>query len=407
MGFMGQIQQQSVSKWAIACLILLAFALPAWAQAPTISGLRLGQNGEATRFVFDTSAPLTPKIFVLDDPFRVVMDLPEVTFNVPPGTGRQAKGLVKSFRFGLFQPGLSRLVLDVTKPVRIARQFLLPGEAGSAGQRLVIDLVETDLSSFRANAGWPATNQAPAPAVRPYQGPQPTTRPQPEYLPVVVLDPGHGGVDPGAAGRRTRTQEKLVVLDVAKRVHRHLLKGGKVTPRLTRDRDIFIKLPDRVRRARAMNADLFVSIHADSAENPKARGAGVYTLSENASDREAASLARRENRADLIAGVDLSGESPEVSSILLDLTQRETMNGSVRFARTLTGELGKVAPLRSNTHRFAGFRVLKAPDIPSVLIELGFLTNREEEKRLANPHEREKLAVAIARAVESHFHSGH
>lgn len=410
MGASRHINWQTTSILMLIALIFMIFLQSARAEVTTISGLRLGQNGEATRFVIDTSAPLSPQIFTLADPNRVVIDLPEVKFEVPTETGRQAKGLVKSFRFGLFQPGHSRLVLDVAKPVRVAKQFTLPGGDGHPGGRLVIDLLETDAASFKANAGWPTTppvQQAtgPQPTPAPYRGPQPTSRPQPVYKPIVVLDAGHGGVDPGAGGRRTGVAEKDVVLDVARRVHSHLLRGGKVEPKLTRDRDIFIKLHHRVSRARAMNADLFVSIHADSAENPKASGAGVYTLSEKASDKEAAALAHRENRADLIAGVDLSTESEEVTSILLDLTQRETMNGSVRFARLLTGHLGQVTPLRSNTHRFAGFRVLKAPDIPSVLIELGFLTNREEEKRLASPHEREKMARAIAAAIESHMGS--
>ncbi|MGB0921538.1 MAG: N-acetylmuramoyl-L-alanine amidase [Alphaproteobacteria bacterium] len=387
----------------------MGFLTPLYAETPTVSGLRLGQTGDATRFVFDSTTPLSPTIFTLDDPFRVVIDLPEVKFDVPTGTGRQSKGLIQGFRFGLFRTGLSRVVLDVSGPVKIARKFVLPPTADKPGSRLVIDLAKTDLQEFRENSGWPQSSRPTATAptdpgqTSAYQGPQPNLRPQPVIKPIVVIDPGHGGVDPGAHGRRTGKEEKDIVLDVAKRVRNHLQRGNKVEPRLTRDRDIFIKLPDRVRRARAMNGDLFVSIHADAAENPKARGAGVYTLSEKSSDREAAALARRENRADMIAGVDLSGESNEVTSILIDLTQRETMNSSVLFAQMLTKSLAKAAPLRSNTHRFAGFRVLKAPDIPSVLIELGFLTNREEENRLVQPAQREKLAIAIARAIEDYL----
>ncbi|MBT7288615.1 MAG: N-acetylmuramoyl-L-alanine amidase, partial [Rhodospirillaceae bacterium] len=214
--------------------------------------------------------------------------------------------------------------------------------------------------------------------------------------------PGHGGVDPGAIGI-SGIFEKRVTLAMARQVGKAIQALGRQRVRLTRNRDIFIPLRRRVAIARAAGAELFVSIHADSIANRRVRGGGIYTLSENSSDKEAAALAAKENRADLIAGVNLSGHDDEVASILIDLTQRETMNYSAQFAAALVPELRQLIQMRRKPHRFAGFVVLKAPDVPSVLIELGYLSNRRDEKMLTSPRSRAAIAKAIARSVDNYF----
>jgi N-acetylmuramoyl-L-alanine amidase len=219
----------------------------------------------------------------------------------------------------------------------------------------------------------------------------------------IVIDAGHGGVDPGAVGA-TGTHEKDVTLAMAREVRRQLEATGRYRVVMTRDDDSFVRLRDRVNKARAANADLFMSIHADSMGRGDTRGASIHTLSETASDAEAAALAARENRADVIAGVDLSGENKDVATILIDLAQRETMNRSATFAGILVNELGReIQLLPTNPHRFAGFAVLKAPDIPSVLIELGYLSNRQDEMLLTRPHHRAKVAAAVVKSVNAFF----
>ncbi len=372
-----------------------------------ISSLRIGVHPDHTRIVLDLSGQPETQIFTLSAPDRVVLDLAGAQFTMTGAGPIPKAGLVDQYRFGLFRPGLSRLVLDLRKPVSIKQHFFLPASDGSGGKRMVIDLAPTSRQSFEQQAGFPKTALAPAAQqakpVQPTPQPQPIAAPRPtNRRPVIMLDAGHGGVDPGAIGR-SGTREKDVVFDVTKRLHKQLQASGKYEVHLTRDRDILIPLRERERQARAQTADLFISIHADSAENPKAPGAGVYTLSERASDKEAAALARRENRADIIAGVNLEHETHEVTNILIDLAQRETKNRSAAFAETLVPQLRVVTDNRSNPHRFAGFAVLKAPDIPSVLIELGFLTNRTEERRLRSTAWRDQVVAAIARAVDNYF----
>jgi N-acetylmuramoyl-L-alanine amidase len=260
----------------------------------------------------------------------------------------------------------------------------------------------------------PSVSAQPAPtppppqvaAMPPVATPRPTPAPSPrkgDVKKVIALDPGHGGVDPGAVGA-TGTHEKDVTLAVAREVRRQLEATGRYRVIMTRDDDSFLRLRDRVAKARLGNADLFLSLHADSMGRGDMRGASIHTLSETASDAEAAALAARENRADVIAGVDLSGENKDVASILIDLAQRETMNRSATFAGILVTELGReIQLLPTNPHRFAGFAVLKAPDIPSVLIELGYLSNRQDEMLLNRPHHRAKVASAVVKAVNAFF----
>ena len=233
----------------------------------------------------------------------------------------------------------------------------------------------------------------------------PLLRPEPDQparLPLVYIDPGHGGPDPGTIGH-SGTFEKNVTLAVARELERQLLATGRYRVKLTRESDVFVALRERFAMARADGADIFISLHADSSFVGDPRGLSVYTLSETSSDAEAAALAAKENKADLIAGVDLTKQSNAVSSILIDLTQRETKNQSARFAELLVNELGRVTMLLPNTHRFAGFAVLKAPDIASVLIEMGYLSNVQDEALLLSPAHRAKLAGAMLRAIDGYF----
>ncbi len=219
---------------------------------------------------------------------------------------------------------------------------------------------------------------------------------------VVVLDPGHGGIDPGTIGV-SGVFEKEIALETARLVGRQLEARRRFSVVFTRTTDEFVPLPGRVARARAAQGDLFLSIHADALPEPGLRGASVFTLSEKASDREAAELAARENKVDLIAGIDLSHHAPEVSSILIDLARRQTNNLSIRLARDLVGELERHVHMLSNAHRAAGFAVLKAPDIPSALVEIGCLSNREEDRELRLPAYRAKVAASLARSIGDYF----
>ena len=359
------------------------------------------------------------RLFTLPDPDRVVIDMPEVGWKLPQRALPSSVGLLAKLRFGLFQPGNSRVVIDLTGPAAVERVFRLPPES-EYGHRIVVDLHSVARAAFIA-----ATNQtvaapamggaaniaaasAPA-AVEPGTHPvaftatlAPPRRPAVPTKRVIAIDPGHGGVDPGATSP-SGLLEKDVTLSFARLLRDELLKTGRYQPVLTRDRDIFIRLRDRVRIAREAGADLFVSLHADTVADPAIRGLSVYTLSEQASDREAAALAEKENKADVIAGIDLTNESAQVTTILIDLAQRETMNQSARFAAGMVQEVANETPLLRNTHRFAGFAVLKAPDVPSVLVELGFMSNRQDERQLKNQLYLQNLAVTTAQAVDRYF----
>ena len=456
--------------------------------AVVATDLRVGVSGDRTRFVMDLTGPVKFSYFALVEPYRLVIDLPELGWRLPARPLPKNVGLIKSLRYGLFKAGASRVVLDMGGPMQIAGAFLvLPSE--NRGHRLVVDMKPSDHASFmaelveprraraRARARAQDRAQPPVPAretaraapdlpipnrkprargdrrvvvdpgaigrhkgvltrdrasskakpaeprrararaqgrVRPPAPARETVRatpdlPVPKRKPrarggrrVIAIDPGHGGVDPGAIGR-SGVLEKDITLRTARILKRRLERSGRYRVVLTRNRDVFIRLRDRIAIARRHDADLFISLHADSIRRAGIRGLSVYTLSEKASDKEAAELADKENKADLIAGIDLSAETPEVTDILIDLAQRETMNDSVRFAAELVQELRRVTKLLRRTHRFAGFAVLKAPDIPSVLIEMGFLSNRQDERALRQESYRARIADSVAQAVERYF----
>jgi N-acetylmuramoyl-L-alanine amidase len=364
--------------------------------APVVISLKLQEETDRSRFVVELSDPVDVSVFTLTAPNRVIIDLPEVLWRAPESARPSGRAAIKSYRYGLFRQGNSRFVVDLNRPVRVAEPQFLPPEGG-LGFRLILDLYPTTADAFAAKAGWPkdateAPPEPPAVAIAPAAGKR-----------VIVVDAGHGGIDPGTHGVGG-LQEKDVVLAVARRLRDTLEATGRYKVHLTRDRDIFIPLRQRVNIARAAGGDLFVSLHADSNDHRDVRGASVYTLSEDASDREAAKLAEKENMSDVIAGVNLADENAPVASILIDLAQRNTMNVSARFAETLLTSLPGATMVRpSSPHRSAGFAVLKAPDVPAALVELGYLSNSNDEQEMATEAWRNQVARAIAQGIDRHF----
>ncbi len=395
-------RRKSVIGRSIAALVILLFAAHSLqAGEVSVRSIRIGGDAKSTRFVIDLDRQVPFSYLLLADPYRVVIDLPEVKWEIGLKGVGNGKGLIGQYRYGLFRPGVSRLVLDLNGPAKIKQIFHLEPR-GIYGDRLVVDLVPASRASFMEAVERSRKNRTPITAPEEQQA-RPITR-HPNTKRVIIVDPGHGGVDPGALSV-IGVPEKKIALSVAKEIRRELQKSGKYLVLMTRERDIFVSLPKRVEFARQAEADLFISVHADSIKNPKVSGATVYTLSEKASDKEAASLARKENRSDLIAGLDLKGETDQVTSILIDLAQRETMNYSARFANFLVPELKRRLTMRSNSHRFAGFQVLRAPDVPSTLMEIGYLSNREDARRLNSKQGQQSIAVAVAAAIEQYFSS--
>ncbi len=386
---------------SLGLLLLLAPPKPALATDGVVAkDARLAGDRERTRFIADLSKKVEVKVFALGDPYRVIVDAADVSFQMPDGIGNEQRGLVKAFRFGLFAPGKSRIVLDIGGPFLIDHSFVL-GARDDQPARLVIDLVPTDEKTFLAKQR-EQSSKTKEEAKEPI--PLAASAPSGEK-PIVVLDPGHGGVDSGAKSANG-VLEKDVVLAFAKRLRQKLEASGRYQVHMTRDDDTFLPLKERVRFAREKGAGLFISLHADyfPTEIDDARGATVFTLSEKASDDEARALAAKENLSDAIAGVELPDDSDEVvTNILIDLAQRETNNRSVVMARSIVGELAAKGRLHTRQLRSAGFRVLKAPDVPSVLLELGFLSNEEDEKQLTSEAWRDRMAGAIRDAVESYF----
>ncbi|MFL6690861.1 MAG: N-acetylmuramoyl-L-alanine amidase [Alphaproteobacteria bacterium] len=376
-----------------------AVAGHASATAPIVLGARIGEHGDHTRLVLELSDPVKLRVFTLANPDRVIVALPEVLWRLQSPERPSGIGAIKSYRYGSFRAGDSRLVIDLNAPVSLRTPLFLPPSGGS-GYRVVVDLYPTSQSQFEQAAGWPRDlrNRAAPEQVATLRGAEPPT----PKKKIVVIDPGHGGIDAGTTGI-DGSKEKDLVLDEARRLVRLLKRRGYIV-RLTRDTDDYIPLRERVRIARSNDADLFVSLHADSNPNASMAGASVYTLSERGSDREAAALARKENQSDVVAGVDLKGQDQTVSHILIDLAQRETINRSVRFAQSLVTELGRSARvIARDPHRSAAFAVLKAPDVPAVLIELGYLSNVGDCAHMATTQWRNRVVLSIANAVDRQF----
>jgi N-acetylmuramoyl-L-alanine amidase len=379
-------------------------AAPARADLPVATEARLGGDESRTRFIVDVSKTIPIKAFTLANPYRVVVDVPQVMFQLPARSGESRRGLIKAYRYGLVMPGGSRIVIDTKGPVRIDKAFVLDAIEGQPA-RLVLDLVPVDRETFMRALALESRSARPPP--RPPEGRKPdrdaAAKPA-DARPVIVLDPGHGGIDNGTVAP-SGEYEKAIVLDFTLALRDKLERTGKYQVAMTRADDRFVPLADRVQFARARGAALFVSIHADALpkREGEARGATVYTLSETASDAEAARLAEAENKADVIAGVDLSAEQNDVADILIDLARRETKQFSVNFATALIAELKTSARLHKHPLKAAGFRVLKAPDVPSVLVELGYVTNRQDLKLLTSEAWRGRATDSIVQAVNTFF----
>ena len=373
---------------------------------PVASGARLAGDSKQTRFVLDLDKSIQFSAFALADPYRVVVDMPQVSFQLAAGTGTAGRGLIKAFRYGLVMPGGSRIVFDLTGPAKIANSYLLDAANGQP-PRLVLELEQVDRTSFvqsLAAASRPELRPAIADAadtaaVEGAAAAKPAA--SADLRPVVVIDPGHGGIDNGTqAGGES---EKNLVLGFGLALRDRLEKSGKYRVVMTRTDDTFIPLADRVRIARNQSAALFVSIHADALPRREgdARGATIYTLSDRASDAEAERLAEAENKADAIGGVNLTEEPTDVADILIDLAQRETRTFSNRFARLLMGEMKNTVRMHKRPLKSAGFRVLKAPDVPSVLIELGYVSNKGDREHLVSENWRSRTVGSMAQAIDS------
>lgn len=369
-----------------------------------VSAAHLTVDGQRTRLTFDLTRGVEMRAFALADPYRVIIDLDEVNFHMAP-RAPERRGLVRTFRFGLFAPGKSRIVVELTGPAIIERALTIEGGEGRP-PRLHLDLVRTDAEGFRRALADRAVSNLARRGDRETLGPRLSQRPEDDGgPPIVVIDPGHGGIDPGATAPSTGDEEKMIVLDFARVLRDKLAATGRYRVVMTRDRDIFIPLADRVRIAREARAHLFISVHADSigGATESARGVTVYTLSDRASDADSERLAERENKADAIAGLDLSEEPSEIADILIDLTRRETRIYSANFARTLAGEMRQVTRMHRLPLRSAGFQVLRAHDIPSVLVELGFVTSRRDVEMLTSAIWRDRTADSVAKAVAQFF----
>ena len=419
----------------VCCLAGLA-GVGAAAEPARIQAVRT-TDSLGLQIAIDLERRLDPQLFTLDEPMRLVVELADARWALAQGAA--PNGAIAGWRYGRKDGVHARLVVDLALPVQVKRvSYDFAAPRGTA--RLLIDLEPTSRATFQANAqSWmgtsdllrtiytppepqiaapptpapPDTRPAEIPAAPQAAAPQPVPAParagrgapvlRPPARRIVVLDPGHGGQDPGTIGVNG-TYEKTITFAVAREVKRQLEASGRYRVHLTRDRDEFVRLRERVQRARNFKAELFISIHADSISASDTRGASVYTLSDTSSDAEAAALAARENRADIIAGVDLTQESREVANILIDLAQRETMNRSASFAHVLVRELGReIRVISVSPHRFAGFAVLKAPDVPAVLLELGYLSNRQDEALLKQTEHRRRVGQALQRAVDAFF----
>ncbi len=412
------------------------------ATALTIDSVRFGQHPDKTRFVLELDQAVDFKAFTLNKttttPYRIVVDLPAFSWkanNIQEPKG----GNVLDVRTGTLSDQTHRIVIDVKSPPALENAFIIP-KTGSKRDRLVIDFKtvsetvfnqkkgqefgvlttktniktttpKTTLSNIVAHHATSNTtnNSIPTPRNKPSSIQKITTTvtsslPQtPLYRPLIVIDAGHGGNDPGAVGVG-KHYEKHVTLAAAKELKQQLEVTKRYRVSLTRSTDHYIKLYKRVSIARTKEADLFISLHADSIDKKNIRGASVYTLSNKASDAQTAKLAARENQSDLIAGVDLSHEDKDVASILLDLAMRDTMNQSKFFANTVVSNMrARGIRLLDKPHRYAGFAVLKAPDIPSILIEMGFMSNKKEASMLRTPSYRQKITASIRDSIDDYF----
>lgn len=390
----------------IILVIGMVCALTAPAFALTVSDIRIGAFENKTRFVIDLSEKADYRLFLLDNPERVVVDLPSFKWKASLKKG-DPTGLIKKYRYGQFNPKTSRLVIDAKGPLSISDSYTLPPD-DTRPHRLVIDLAPashdvfvSQLKTIHGSTEDPVRTETPV-----SQKPAIILEETKQEKPLIVIDAGHGGKDPGAIAKNG-VLEKNITLLAAKNLRNALNATGRYRVKLTRDTDVYHKLRHRYKIARDAGADMFISLHADSMPNKTVSGASVYTLSQTASDKETAKLAEQENKSDAIAGFDLTHEDQDVADILIDLTVRDTMNHSKIFADMLVKAFkGNGIKTLPRPHRYAGFAVLKAPETPSVLIELGFLSSAKEANRLNTSAYRSDLSKAMVDAIDMYFKEG-
>lgn len=424
--------RRQLLRYAGASLILSVSPLAgAAAKLPSILAVRIWPAADYTRVTLEHDAPLKFTHFTVENPDRLVVDIEGVEFNsVLDSITRQVTTddpYIKLLRAGRFKPGVVRLVMELKGKVNPQVFNLAP--VGEYGHRLVLDVYPVNppdplmaLIEGRKEAVEPApagrdfqVAEKPAEEPRPAKLDKPqieapeiqtskkSGRPVVDRLVTIMLDPGHGGEDPGAIGQGG-SYEKNVTLEVARRLKAKLDGEPNMRAVLTRDSDFFVPLQMRVQKARRVQSDLFLSIHADGWIRPDARGSSVFVLSERgASSTQARLLAQKENDADLIGGVNLGAKDPFLARTLLDLSQTATIADSLKLGKYLLGELGTINTLHKANVEQAGFAVLKAPDIPSALIETAFISNPEEERRLNDNAYQDKLAEAIVRGIRQYF----
>jgi N-acetylmuramoyl-L-alanine amidase len=369
-----------------------AVLMPRVAHGAVASAIRLHDHTTHTRFVVELSGNVEFKIRSLASPYRLAIDVPALSWSVPLLQAAPV-GLISKVECAPQGAASTGIFLDLTGPARVLQSFVLPATA-TTPTRLVIDLEPTTAEAYLASASEVSRGGKKVAVEK--------SKPAEFKKRIIVLDPGHGGIDPGSIGQ-SGTYEKFITLAAARDLKMHLEATGRYKVMLTRDGDESLALRKRTEIAHGAEADIFISLHADSIADPSIRGLSVYTLSEKASDAEAEALAAHENQADIIIGMDLTNETAEVRNILVDLAQRESRNLATHLAGKLIGELQREVRLLPNTHRFAGFAVLKSPDIPSVLIEMGYMSNRADESDLKKDAYRGKLMAAILRGLDQYF----
>lgn len=387
---------------AVVCFCMFGYIASVY--AGNITNMRIGQQVGSVRIVFEADKKFDYKAFLLNDPKRLVVDIYDM--DIKKTLQSDANNLVVNTRVGKLDANDKRVVFDLKKPAIIKKAFILAPQSNMKW-RFVVDVSICSERDYKAKVGAKhafsslSESQTKVASSNWIFDNDENKKTKPKKK-VIVLDPGHGGKDPGAIGVYGKTYEKNITLAMGKELKAMLEKKG-YTVYLTRSTDVFIPLRQRVRIAQKHKADLFMSIHADSALNRKAKGLSVYTLSEKASDKEAAALAERENKVDIIGGVDFSENSKEINDILISLSQTDSRNKSSKFATYIVGEMKKTVKLLNDSHRFAGFAVLKAPDIPSALLEMGYLSNKSEESLLKQSSYRKKLAASVTQAISRYF----
>ncbi len=403
------LQRRRVCQWLL--LPASQLLLPGLSSAGTVASARIWPAQEYTRLILESLSPVAHQMMLLKDPQRLVLDLEGVE---PDGElGQLAQRLrpndphIQSIRVARFRPGIVRIVLDLKDEVQPQIFALTP--VGEYGHRLVLDLYPLTppdplmalLEGEARGSPLPSTPEAPAdkPPLRGQGNAVPASR-----RPIIIaLDPGHGGEDPGAIGRRG-TREKNVTLAIARKIRALIDREPGMRTMLTRDDDYFVPLNVRVEKARRVRADLFVSIHADAFTTPNARGSSVFALSEHGATSSAARwLAQRENEADLIGGVNLDNRDPILAKTLLDLSQTAQINDSLRVGRSVLDGIGAINSLHKGSVEQAGFAVLKAPDIPSILVETAFISNPDEELKLRSDQHQQQFATSIVGGIKRYF----